>query len=200
MTSIRLTRNLKYRITNQATVLFAERIAKANKSLPKDFWDRVMIDVYDKQYFQYSTLNIPESWFIQVAGFSCHIHDHFISYQPLVKKYKMPHIETLFNNTILNIKSDEISDALKDEYVAYKVKIKKLEDERDEFKGSLHKVLANCNTLPQFLKVWPQGEHLIEDLDLTPKQTTRRKQNTEVSEETLSKLNTGLLKQTMLNS
>jgi hypothetical protein len=200
MASVRLTTKIKTQINIRANDLFIKRITDANGALPKDFWDRIMTEVYDEFYSRYATLDMPTDWFVEVAGISCHINENFIAYQPLIKKYRMPHMEKLFNGTILKIESEQISQLLNNEYTVYKLKIKKLEEERDEFKKSLSNVLNNCNTLTQFLRVWPQGEHLIENLDLEPKNAGRQKKNIEVSKEAISKLNTGLLKQTMLNS
>ena len=55
----------------------------------------------------------------------------------------------------------ECSDALYQEYADYQSKIDKLKNEQKEFRDKIKSIVKRCNTLKQFLQVWPQGENLV---------------------------------------
>jgi len=200
MASIRLTSRIKSEIKINASALFTKRIQTAADSLRLDFWDDVTQAVYDEFYYPYSELNVPDTWMIDVKEIRLHIDTQFIPYKKLNKSYRMIHLHEFFTGDILDIADTQVPFDFKKEYRIYNNKIKTLNEERIEFSNQLNKVLNNCNTLTQFLKIWPQGEHLLDGIDFEQTVVKRKKKEVTVSEDTLSKLNTGLLKQTMLNS
>ena len=200
MASTRLTTKIKQQIISKAEGLFDKRITKAQGELRLDFWDDVTQQVYDEYYYQYSTLDVPDGWMIKIKQIDIKMNDTYTFNQRLNKSYVVLNIEGLISTESLVIKEEQVSDVLKKEHNKYIGKIESKRNECNEFVAHLKTVLGNCNTLTQFLKVWPQGEHLLEGLDLEPTNPRRKKKEIEVSEEAISKLNTGLLKQNMLNS
>ena len=200
MASTRLTTKIKQQIISKAEGLFDKRITKAQGELRLDFWDDVTQQVYDEYYYQYSTLDVPEGWKIKIKQIDIKMNDTYTFNQRLNKSYVVLNIKGLISTESLVIKEEQVSNVLKKEHNKYIGKVASKKNECNEFVAHLKTVLGNCNTLTQFLKVWPQGEHLLEGLDLEPTNPRRKKKEIEVSEEAISKLNTGLLKQNMLNS
>jgi len=204
MASTRLTQGIKAQIISKATQLFDTRISKAIASLRLNFFDEVT-EVYIADHITPHTqdLTLPDNWYVNIESIDIHFKESSrssILIRRLNKKYKILGIKSLLAVTQLDIQEAEMDIGLLAEYFKYDDKIKKLRAEQSTFVAELRKILNNCNTLSQFLKIWPQGEHIIEGMDFETTIRTRRKREVDIDESTLATLNTGLLKQTMLNN
>jgi hypothetical protein len=204
MASIRLTQAIKKQIIRKAEQLFETRIIKKVDSLRPDFWDDLTA-VYIADYFTpyMNNRTYPDDWYIKIGYIDFHFADvpkASLIMKRLNKEYRILAIKYHLLSNQLIIREEKADPLLVKEYSEYESKIDKLKEEATTFKKELEKVLHNCNTLSQFLKLWPQGEHIIEGLNFETTKRTRRKREVEVDESTLATLNSGLLKQKMLNS
>ena len=201
MTSVRLTKDLKQKIVNKGAVLFVDRINKKRNSLRPDFYDDVAQAFVDKFMTPYMrNRKFPDEFYCECNKLDAHFSTGWVMSKPLNKTYKILAITNFYSGNRFDIAEEYIDSILHKEYKEYAENIKLLEKEQDDFKKELKRVLENCNTITQFLKVWPQGEHLITDLEINTKTRTRKKKEIEVDQATLNTLNVGLLKQTMLNN
>jgi len=202
MASLRLTTKIKAQIKGKGSNLFSERITKKTNSLRPDFYDDV-VEQYIKEHIEPYTKNrlFPESWLHRYKQVTVRFSVEAAYFKSLNKSYTLIKLEDHTSTSdALIIETEYINSVLKDEYIEYYNSIQKLKKEQEAFTKELERVLNNCNTLTQFLKIWPQGEHLIEGLDLTVASTrTRKKREVNIDKSTLDTLNVGLLKQTMLN-
>ena len=201
MASVRLTTRLKTLIKNKGSALFTDRIIKKRNALRPDFYDDVaqaFMDTFMTPYMRNRTF--PDEFYRECNQLDAQFSTGWVMCRPLNKTYKILAITEFYSEDRLNLPKGYIDSLLHKEYKEYNENIKLLEKERDDFVKELNRVLNNCNTITQFLKVWPQGEHLIADLELDTTTRTRKKKEIEVDQETLNKLNVGLLKQTMLNN
>lgn len=206
MASTRLTTKIKRKIADKGRELFTARISKKINSLRPDFWDDVVDKFVTTYFYPYQDNktypDYPDDWYINIQSIDVHFVDSSREtrlMERLNKEYKIIAIKSYLSGGQLDIHETKMDNLLLAEYFQYDDQIKKLRTEQNDFTTELKRVLDNCNTLSQFLKVWPQGEHLITDLDFETKTRTRRKQEIEVDQATLDTLNVGLLKQTMLN-
>ena len=204
MASTRLTKNNKNKIIFKARELFDTRISKAVNSLRVDFFDEVAEKyIADNITPHTQDLVFPDNWYVQIDSIDIHFKEtnrSSILLKQLNKKYKILGIKSCLAVNQLDVQEEKMDIGLLAEYFQYDDKVKKLREEQSNFINELKKILENCNTLSQFLKIWPQGEHIIEGLDFETTKRTRRKREVEIDKSTLDTLNTGLLKQTMLNS
>jgi len=200
MASPRLTVRIKNSIISKGSSLFLEQLRKKEKQLPIDFWDMIMQELYDANYAHHLGLGLPDMYFksvkqIDVTG----APGGSIWNKPLNKTYKMLYADDLFSGSSFRIRFEQLALEQQQTYTKFQEGIKAVEQERITFLDELRSVLQNCNTVQQFLKVWPQGEHLIPELANEPAKT-RKKIKIEIEEKTIAKLNSSLLKQTMLKT
>jgi len=208
MSSIRLTRQLRNKLLWNGKAMFDPQLAKANESLPLGFVFDVVDEVYNRVFLPYAEA-LREDWYMEVnmAYLNFTVEGRPLTLmKQLTKTYRIPALEQYrYTDTCITLKEADMSAEHVGIYHDHILNIRKIEKEKTEFAKKLWKVLSNCNTVKQFLKVWPQGNHLFtKELrdELRERQAIKRKpkEAVELDEETLSTLNVGLLKQSMLNS
>jgi hypothetical protein len=205
METIRLNKKNRAAILANINLLYKPQEDKIK--LPTTFYDDIMNHVYDTYYLQYKT-GLPEAWYkiVHSIDINMPLNDGSTKYEVLkrlIKEYKVPHIVGLFSGNDLIIQPTQVPAEFIKIYNTYHDKLKVLEEEKNNFIEEARRILNNCNTIKQLVKVWPQAEHLITDdmkesLITKPKKPREPKQP--IDEETLRTLNTNLLKHTMLNS
>ena len=201
MSSLRLSKNIKEQIINKGQDLFTVRITKKRNSLRPDFYDDVaqaFVDEWMEPYIR--NRNFPENYYRYCTNLDAHFSTGWVSSKPLNKTYKVLAFNQFGSGVKLDLNEEVIDPALHKEYKQYYERIASLQKERDDFTKELRSVLDNCNTVTQFLKIWPQGGELIADLELDTTTRTRKKKEITIDQSTLETLNVGLLKQTMLNN
>ena len=203
MTSIRLTKTVKDKILFKVETLYSQKEDKVRNSLRNDFWDEV-VEEYIAEHItpHMQDFIFPAKWMKVTSTLDYKAaNGTWLFSTTLNKSYTLPHLYSIFSGSSLRIEHAEMHRVLKREYEDYLDRREKIKKEKIEFKNELRKVLDNCNTLSQFLKVWPQGNELIKDMNLeTEPKKPRVKRNVEIEESTINNLNSKLLKQTMLNS
>lgn len=200
MASVRITSKVKSAIQNKGNTLFHNRIDKKVKSLRPDFYDDIAQRFMDEFIIPYQrNRSFPTVWMQECLRVTVDFKTGTEYFNTLNKSHTLLKISNYVDSSTLLIPEKCIDPDLAIEFNIYFEEIKLLKEERDLFSKELNRVLNNCNTITQFLKVWPQGEHLIEGLDFNTPTRTRKKREIEVDESTLNTLNVGLLKQTMLN-
>jgi hypothetical protein len=201
MSSLRLNKNIKKEIINKGENLFTARIAKKRDSLRPDFYDDVaqaFVDKFMKPYLR--NRNFPDTYYRYCTNLDAHFSTGWVLAKPLNKTYKVLALNQFGIGAKLDLNEKSIDPTLHKEYKQYYERIALLQKERDDFTKELRSVLDNCNTVTQFLKIWPQGGELIADLNLETTTRTRKKKEITVDQSTLETLNVALLKQTMLNN
>lgn len=200
MASPRLTVRIKNSIISKGSSLFLEQIKKKENQLPIDFWDTVMQEIYDSNYAHHLGLGLPDMYFMSVKQIDITgAPGGSIWNKRLNKTYKMLHADDLFSGLSFTVRFGQLTLEQQKIYTKFQEGVNAVEQERITFLAELRSVLQNCNTVQQFLKVWPQGEHLIPELENEPAKT-RKKIKIEIEEKTIAKLNSSLLKQTMLKT
>jgi hypothetical protein len=169
MASVRMSKQLKDLITNKARDLFSQPYSRALDALAEDYGDRLMTDVCTNDFDKYIPL-IPESWCTKIdeasgyitGDYKGEVKKYYVSFN-LVKKYTVPNIRDLMNHYRGNFefKDYKPSQDLFDEYAKYEARKEKIDNERKEFVDKITQSLDRCNTLKQFLDVWPDGEQLV---------------------------------------
>ena len=169
MASVRMSRKLRENIIRNGNNLFSKPAQRAATSLADDYSDRMMTHIW-QDYFEKYIKSLPDDWCINIEtadgtlkgnykGEIKNINHHY----RFTKKYKIPHISKLITwNDSLNLNKDYIlSQELFDELAEYKGRIEKVEKEKKTFVDQLTYTLNKCNTLKQFLDVFPDGEKLV---------------------------------------
>ena len=168
MASVRMSAQLRDNIVYKAGTIFIKPRERAEKALAEDYADRVMDEIWNKDYKEYVDL-IPDSWCVEVDEISGSVRgmykeketSHHID-KKLIKSYKLPNLNDVVNwSSDFNITDYPISQSLFDEISKYHARKDKVANEEREFKNHLRATLTKCNTLKQFLDVWPDGEELI---------------------------------------
>ena len=201
MASLRISKKIKAQIVYKGQCLFTKRIRNKTNSLRPDFYDDVaqaFVDEWIEPYIR--NRNFPNEYYRECTNLDAHFSTGWVMSRQLNKTYKVLAISKFGSGCKLDLNEKEIDPILHLEYKQYYESLQLLEKERDDFTAQLKLILENCNTITQFLKIWPQGKELIADLNLEPKSRTRTKKEITVDQSTLETLNVGLLKQTMLNN
>ena len=168
MASVRMSAQLRDNIVYRAGTIFIKPRERAEKALAEDYADRVMDEIWNKDYKEYVNL-IPDSWCVEVDEISGSVRgmykeketSHHID-KKLIKSYKLPNLNNVVNwSSDFDITDYPISQSLFDEISKYHARKDKVAREEREFKDHLRATLTKCNTLKQFLDVWPDGEELI---------------------------------------
>lgn len=173
MASVRMSADLRSTIICNAKQLFQPTLNKATNKLAPDFADRLMDEIYTEMI---SSLPImqkapieywPSDWLTNVKKVSCIlIHptinaEYNIHASDLIKTYKIPSTHNQVGWNGFDAKRFQCSDALFREYHEVREGIKKIQEEQKTFCNKIESIIKRCNTLKQFLELWPQGENLV---------------------------------------
>lgn len=203
MASVRLTKDLKNRITQEIKNVFVPRLEAAKKMLAEDFGERAYRSFYKDHLTAFAKM--PNSWFshysnefyfkLSVLDFEneSQLHEYKgVAY--LLNKRPMPEGSNSYRN------EHEITDeALRLEYKVYADNIVKLEKERSEFENKALDVIENFTTLKQLLEAWPAAEKFVPDWALTDMKRKASRSATE-KVEVPDMLNESILKNSILES
>jgi hypothetical protein len=214
MASVRMSQELRNIIENQGAALFVESINKAQKKLADDFPDRLMDDIYANEYEKYVVhLNaLPAAWLMTVNG--CYIqvkgtvdaidYAYSVHAESTTKDYLLPKVDGLkesYGGNKYYKDGHRPSQPIFDELHKYHSRIKKIQDERDKFVTTLKKTLSRCNTLKQFIDVWPHAEELIPESYLRKlNEVVVRNKQERIDPKVSTEISSILVKRSILNS
>jgi len=216
MASVRMSEALRSSITSKAKGLFEPALDKARTSLPNDWYDRLAEEVCEKNINSLPIMQKvpieqwPDDWTKRVNRIYVLIRNDDKSYQiyspELVKPIKVPTcVKTDGINPSLRLNISEpftCSDKLFNEFYQVKLKEEKIVIEQKEFVENIKNITSRCNTLKQFLNVWPQGENLV-PANVMSKFNTPVKKRSNPAEHILPEINKNLsavlIKRTLIN-
>jgi len=208
MASIRMTAYLRSTISMAGRRLFASAIEKAEGKLDPTFYDRLAQEVYDSRYAARDIHHFPQDWTMKTKGISTTIKstDSDKPRYAISSTCNASHTVLEINSHVLSsckflyMNTFECSDALYDEYYKYKENIVKRTKERDAFQEELNNVLKRCNTLKQFLDLWPHGESLINQQTMAEfnKPPEKRKTIEHVPEDVSAMMSSTLIKRSIV--
>ena len=217
MASVRMSNQLRANITQQGEGIFLTSIQRLQNNLADDIHDRAAAEYIAKEITPH-ILNMRPEWMGNVAEITYSIRYQLTSSnnpketfkfdtEALLKKVRIPKILGLYVVGYGQIKSlyvpdkFEFSYGLVQEVTKWQTAIADTEAERRKFMNELKKILKRCNTLKQFLDVWPQGENLISPTVLAKlhARPVREKKEPMLSEEASVELSVTLLKRKLMS-
>ena len=178
MASVRLSKDLRQTIINNALDLFNPALAKAVPA--KDYLDRLTQEIIDKEVNSLPVMikapisEWPKKWTTKIKQISVNVkrkdiqpdHIYNFHFENLHKQHRIPKCCSIISNYSdfrIDIGDYQPSDALFNELETVKAKERKILKEQEDFANQIKQIVNQCNTLKQFLEAWPQGENLVPD-------------------------------------
>lgn len=196
MAVVRITKELKEHILNNARLKFVDRIKAAEGSVPVGWGDYI----YEKIFGSYIPImeQLPEEFFdrkstitvTRIAGESCSLNFSLSDSKRWPKN--LPSDAPAEKNNYgdyLWLNSDLVWGELYAEVKAWKTRVNNIKAQRDEFAAGVTKVLDSFSTLSPALKAWPPLWELVPEWAKTKhKEIVERKKPDQTPELDTSKL------------
>lgn len=196
MAVVRITKELKEHVLNNARLKFADRIEAAEGSAPVGWGDYI----YEKIFSSYIPImeQLPQQFFDQkstitvtrIAGEPCSLNFSLSDSKRWPKN--LPSEAPAEKNSYgeyLYLNSDLVWGELYAEVRAWKTRVNNIKAQRDEFTAGVTKVLDSFSTLSPALKAWPPLWELVpEYAKAKHKEIVERKKSDQTPELDTSKL------------
>lgn len=196
MAVVRITKELKEHILNNARRKFADRIKAAEDSAPVGWGDYI----YEKVFGSYIPImeQLPQQFFEQkstitvtrIAGEACSLNFSLSDSKRWPKNlpFEAPAEQDAYGS-YLYLNSDLVWGELYAEFKAWKTRVNNIKAQRDEFAAGVTKVLDSFSTLSPALKAWPPLWELVPEWYKTKhKEIVERKKSDQTPELDTTKL------------
>lgn len=217
MSSVRMSKVIRDKIIKTGDELFEKSLHKLHEALATDFHDRIAAEYIQYEFATYLSV-VPDHWKQTVSQVTYAI-DYNIGHvngvttefafdkMTLLKRPEIIKIDKMFNEgfgkiyTLCIPTEYQFAASLSLEITEWRNEIRKTHNEQEEFMDELKNILNRCNTIKQFLDIWPQGENLTppDILARLNEKPLREKPEPILTEEASVTLSQTLLKRTLMS-
>ena len=204
MASVGLSGNRKYRIRNRASSMFHTEVTQANAARPVHLDEKAREECFPSWIltrardlpFGMVSFTAYQNYTIEYRIWREGAEDYSYSYETRTFSGSVPSCEVYPTITF----KDHYEICV--EYSEWKQRVYDIEHKRDKYLAHLGKVMGECTTLNQLIKVFPGAKHLAEqdDLDKIAQKVQRKKREIVVEEESIAQLNQEVTKNILINS